>query len=136
MNCFLPYSGFAPTTKAATVLFTNKLQHIQVVVLLLRSWDWVSYVFAAMHFSRLKLSIIHSKNSPNNVFARILLNIHVMDDFIQMSYLYDVFLRSTAKLPATSRQPEVTYTSCAKLTLLRYSSGLEPGDSSPVYIRP
>ena len=59
-----------------------------------------------------------------------------MEDFIQMSYLYDVFLRSTAKLPATSRQPEVTYTSCAKLTLLRYSSGLEPGDSSPVYIRP
>ena len=59
-----------------------------------------------------------------------------MEDFIQMSYLYDVFLRSTAKLPATSRQPEVTYTSFAKLTLLRYSSGLEPGDSSPVYIRP
>ena len=59
-----------------------------------------------------------------------------MEDFIQMSYLYDVFLRSTAKLPATSRQPEVTYTSCAKFTLLRYSSGLEPGDSSPVSIRP
>ena len=59
-----------------------------------------------------------------------------MEDFIQMSYLYDVFLRSTAKLQATSRQPEVTYTSFAKLTLLRYSSGLEPGDSSPVYIRP
>ena len=59
-----------------------------------------------------------------------------MEDFIQISYLYDVFLRSTAKLPTTSRQPEVSYTSCAKLTLLRYSSGLEPGDSSPVYIRP
>ena len=53
-----------------------------------------------------------------------------------MSYYNDVFLRSTAKLPATSRQPEVTYTSCARLTLLRYSSGLEPGDSSPVHISP
>ena len=39
-------------------------------------------------------------------------------------------------MPATSRQPEVTYTSCARLTLLRYSSGLEPGDSSPVHISP
>ena len=59
-----------------------------------------------------------------------------MDDFIQITDLYDVFLRSTAKLTAISRQPEVTNTSCAKLTLLRYSSGIEPGDSSPVHISP
>ena len=59
-----------------------------------------------------------------------------MEDLIQMSYLYDVFLRSIAKLTATSRQPEVTNTSCAKLTLLRYSNGLEPGDSSPVHVSP
>ena len=45
-----------------------------------------------------------------------------MEDFIKMSKT------------ATSRQPEVTNTSSAKLTLQRYSSGLEPGDSSPVHI--
>ena len=57
-----------------------------------------------------------------------------MEDFIQMSYLDDAFLRSTTKLTEYSRQPEVTNTYCAKLTLLRLSSGLEPGDSSPVHI--
>ena len=120
MNCFLPKSGFAPTTKAATVSFIDKLPHRLVVVAVAST--------SLLGLGRLRFRICQyftQNNFTNNVFARILLNIHVMEDCIQISYLYDVFLRSTAKLPATSKQPEVTYTSCAKLTLLRYSSGLE-----------